>query len=74
MQVIIDGLKQLVTALRDGRSLSGKDQLQKRHEHPDRHNREKDTTQCKERIEQYGSLTLGQIAKNSIIRTHIFER
>ena len=47
MQIIVDGLDNLITAIRDGSALSGKDELQKRHEHPDGHNREENTAQDK---------------------------
>lgn len=47
MQIIIDSLNDLITAFRDGSALSGKDELQKRHEHPDGHNREENTAQDK---------------------------
>ncbi len=73
VQVSIDSLNKLITALCKSRSFSGKDELQKRHEHPDGYNRKKDAAQDKERVKQYAPLVLGQVAKNSVIRTHIFE-
>ena len=59
VQIRIDSLNKLITALCDGRSLTGKDELQKWHEHPDGYNGEEDTTQDKERVKQYASLVLG---------------
>jgi hypothetical protein len=47
MQIIIDSLNDLITAFHHGSALSGKDELQKRHEHPDGHNREENTAQDK---------------------------
>ena len=47
MQIIVDGLDNLITAFHHGSALSGKDELQKRHEHPDGHNREENTAQDK---------------------------
>jgi hypothetical protein len=43
MQIIVDGLDNLITAFRDDSALPGKYQLQKRHEHPDGHNGEGNT-------------------------------
>ena len=57
--IIIDSLNKLITALCDVRSLTGKDELQKWHEHPDGYNGEEDTTQDKECVKQYASLVLG---------------
>jgi hypothetical protein len=59
VQIRIDSLNKLITALCDDRSLAGKDELQKRHEHPDGYNGKKDAAQDKERVKQYASLVLG---------------